>query len=103
MRVLVVGLLCAGSLGWVLVGAITMLRHNREKRRAFVQLLGHEVELEFRIGRSRMTRRRTGQLYADESRWYVALRGGTWNTAVPVPSIRSITDPRTGQQFGPWS
>ncbi len=61
MRALVVGLVCAGALGWVLVGLITMLKHNREKRRAFVQLQGHYVELEFRIGRTRRTQQRAAE------------------------------------------
>jgi len=96
VRALVVGLVCAG---W----AITMLRHNREKRQALVQLQGHDVDLEYRIGRSRLTERKTGRLYSDESRWYVALRGGKSNMAVPIPSIRQIRDSETGQMFGPWT
>ncbi len=80
-----------------------MLRHNAEKRRVLTPLLGHNVTLEFRVGRGQFTQTQAGRLCLSGLVWYVVLGGVRAGSPVPTAAIRSVTDASTGQHFGPWN
>ncbi|MDQ3896822.1 MAG: hypothetical protein M3326_06160 [Actinomycetota bacterium] len=60
--------------GWVIVGTVTLRRHNAERRQVVGQLDGHEVVVEFRIGRGAFTREKAGTLGRRKTRSSVVLR-----------------------------
>jgi hypothetical protein len=102
MDAVATAIVCVAALAWVLVGSLTMFRHSTQKRRVARQLDGRLVDLEYRVGQSRITARDVGYLSA-QSRWHVGLSSPRAHRTIPIPAIRSIRECDTGAEYGPWT
>ncbi len=102
MEAVATAAVCLAALSWVLVGTLMMFRHSDQKRCIANQLDGRRVDLEYRVGWSRITERDVGYLSAG-SRWHVGLSNPKAHRTIPIPAIRSIRECDTGTEYGPWT